>query len=383
MKVNSAKAKTIFLEAVEQHAPSEWSTFLDQACGKDADLRRQVEILLDAHARMGTFLEQGAIHPEATVDTAPVTEKPGMVIGNYQLVEQIGEGGMGLAEKAKQAAVLQAEQARTAELEARIDALVEQAQRLGTGPYPDFPRAIQLLSEAIEQRPGQTKLYLYRGSACCELGRFSEAMVDLEKALELQPRNNPAGHWLAAVAAGELGDVEKSRRHQESASRDDADSPEAVVVQALAMPYDQRGVDLLTEAIGQQPFEPAFHFYRSRIAYNLAVRKGNRRFYRLAVEDLERSLLGRPTDRRIVEMLCRCLVVLDRMAESHEQALSRAKELLDQWSETEPDDIRALAMRAVWLARGEETEAAMEVARQGMVSGSYAPRPSAARVTPG
>ena len=59
MSVDPKKVKAIFLEAVEKHASDAWNAFLSEACGDDFELRRQVEILLDAHKRAGTYLEQG------------------------------------------------------------------------------------------------------------------------------------------------------------------------------------------------------------------------------------------------------------------------------------------------------------------------------------
>jgi hypothetical protein len=56
------------------------------------------------------------------------------------------------------AARLAAHRADQARLEARVDALVEEAQRLGTGRRPDFTRAVALLTEALGHRPGDADL---------------------------------------------------------------------------------------------------------------------------------------------------------------------------------------------------------------------------------
>ena len=102
MRFKSAEAKTIFLRAVEEQSPCQWSGFLDRVCGDDVDLKRHVEILLDAHGQAGRFLEEGAINPEAMMDLALVGETLSTGLGSYRLLEQIGEGGMGLVFVAEQ-----------------------------------------------------------------------------------------------------------------------------------------------------------------------------------------------------------------------------------------------------------------------------------------
>ncbi len=92
--------KAIFLDAVERFGPDEWSPYLDQACGDDADLRREVKVLLEAHCDGGGLIDAGA--PQALLPL--LAEGPGTVIGPYKLLEQIGEGGFGVVFMAEQTA---------------------------------------------------------------------------------------------------------------------------------------------------------------------------------------------------------------------------------------------------------------------------------------
>ena len=89
-----ANAKAIFLEALDCKGADELMRFLEQACGAYPAVRTRVEELLRAHRDAGAFLG-GAGELGATCDP-PIAEGPGRVIGPYKLLEQIGEGGMGL-----------------------------------------------------------------------------------------------------------------------------------------------------------------------------------------------------------------------------------------------------------------------------------------------
>src|SRR5579871_6972645 len=91
----------------------ERAAYLDQACGGDTELRRRVEALLQAHDNAGSFLNRPAVPASGTTDTAAgqwidpadvprPSEGPGSRIGPYKLMEQIGEGGMGLVFVAEQ-----------------------------------------------------------------------------------------------------------------------------------------------------------------------------------------------------------------------------------------------------------------------------------------
>jgi hypothetical protein len=94
--------REIFLAALKQPSAAERAAYLDQACGGDANLRRQVEALLAEHDQLGSYLESPvALMP--TVDEPQVTEAPGTIIGPYKLLEQIGEGGFGVVFMTEQA----------------------------------------------------------------------------------------------------------------------------------------------------------------------------------------------------------------------------------------------------------------------------------------
>src|SRR5262245_57264885 len=81
-------------------SPSERAAFLDHACEGNRELRQEVERLLAAHPQAEGFLDRPAWHDTAAC--GPLTKAPGTVIGNYQLLELIGEGGMGTVWLAQQ-----------------------------------------------------------------------------------------------------------------------------------------------------------------------------------------------------------------------------------------------------------------------------------------
>jgi serine/threonine protein kinase len=94
--------REIFIAAQSKATAAERSAFLDDVCGDRADLRAEVEVLLQEHEQLGSFLESPASLPAATVDERPVTDRVGTILGPYTLLEQIGEGGFGVVFLAEQ-----------------------------------------------------------------------------------------------------------------------------------------------------------------------------------------------------------------------------------------------------------------------------------------
>jgi serine/threonine protein kinase/tetratricopeptide (TPR) repeat protein len=93
--------RSLFVAASRQPDAAARAAFLDEACANDPALRQQVETLLREQDRLGSFLEA----PAALLDRAPddpLPEPIGTTIGPYKLMEQIGEGGMGLVYVAEQ-----------------------------------------------------------------------------------------------------------------------------------------------------------------------------------------------------------------------------------------------------------------------------------------
>jgi len=102
MANSSERQKDIFLKAIDMSSPDERAAFVEQACGSDEALRRQVEAMLQAHAtpiaswksrrHLGSPLMLRTGFRRQTCCPAKVV---GTRIGPYKLLEQIGEGGYG------------------------------------------------------------------------------------------------------------------------------------------------------------------------------------------------------------------------------------------------------------------------------------------------
>lgn len=88
--MNWQRVKEIFEGALERRG-DERAAFLDRACDGDAEVREEVESLLRSYEVAGSFMESPA------VAHADLEQKltPGQRLKHYQIVNLIGEGGMG------------------------------------------------------------------------------------------------------------------------------------------------------------------------------------------------------------------------------------------------------------------------------------------------
>lgn len=86
----------IFWEAAQLAVAEERAAFLARVCGDNRKLSRRVEKLLQVQPKAAEFLERPYAGPARTGALPEVAETPRSVIGPYKLLEQIGEGGMGL-----------------------------------------------------------------------------------------------------------------------------------------------------------------------------------------------------------------------------------------------------------------------------------------------
>src|SRR5215475_9153457 len=89
------KLDALFHQAVELQGEAR-ATLLAKACGEDLQMREEVERLLAAHEREGSFIDSPIFAETAELTDDSRDETPvGRRIGPYQVISQIARGGMG------------------------------------------------------------------------------------------------------------------------------------------------------------------------------------------------------------------------------------------------------------------------------------------------
>src|SRR5262245_59398142 len=94
--------KEVFNSARRLALLGERMAYVHQVCGHEPKALHRVLELLRVYDQEKSFLESPAVAPGTTMDAVAVTERPGTMIGPYKLLQQIGEGGMGIVFMAEQ-----------------------------------------------------------------------------------------------------------------------------------------------------------------------------------------------------------------------------------------------------------------------------------------
>ena len=89
----------IFHDLIDQ-TPEQRASFLAQVCADDPSLKKEVEQLIDAYERSGSFLDSpaaayGSLIGPSDQDTVPVPSLVRESIAHFQILSLLGRGGMG------------------------------------------------------------------------------------------------------------------------------------------------------------------------------------------------------------------------------------------------------------------------------------------------
>ncbi len=90
------QVKELF-HATTQLAPEARLAFLQQSCRGDAEMLRELLLLLESHDEAGQFIEQPALGLASDILSAKADDLwTGRHVGQYRVLREIGRGGMGM-----------------------------------------------------------------------------------------------------------------------------------------------------------------------------------------------------------------------------------------------------------------------------------------------
>ena len=96
MKQESWQQVRDIFDDVVRHKPEVRQALLEQGCDGNIELRREVESLLSSYDNAESFMEMPAVVEVAETFDAEIPQlEKGQVLGHYEIIRQIGEGGMG------------------------------------------------------------------------------------------------------------------------------------------------------------------------------------------------------------------------------------------------------------------------------------------------
>jgi hypothetical protein len=222
----ASSVESVFFAALEKGSDAERAAFLDTACGGDTELRRQVEKLLKAEARVGDFLQKPVFEhlstapeqPDAanvsmdgpaagadssrtagalgTPDPVPVpasSDGPrpaadATAVPGYRVLHEIARGGMGRVLAAVDLTLERDVALKVLLPGASSDRFVRESKITARLPHPGIP-PVYALGTLADGSPFLA-MKLVAGRTLAEEMKSADRLTDLRERLQ-QPRHHP------------------------------------------------------------------------------------------------------------------------------------------------------------------------------------------------